>query len=304
MNVLGSVNLPGGGITFNRELLYTFSEADGWATEVVAADAGFYSGIPGFAFDQAGDPAIAWCFESEGAQSGIRLARRIAAGHWTVEEVNSAVCKTKSRSVELAFDDQGYPAILYLEILEPGTLASPVAPWLVRWSGSGWVEELVNDPLHVTENFRNASLVFDSLRGDFTVVGDVSGNLDVCDRDLSGSWQCERVFDDVGGPYDSGIFGDMNGRYTTLGTDWLGQDPFGELFLAYSTEGDPDVALARRLRGSTDWVQEHVDHPSTRGFDGGSPGQEGPFLAFDQFDRPSLSWAWDGQLYFAWKNTP
>ena len=249
------------------DLAYTFHDGYDWQTENLVTESVFHQGL-GFAFDPAENPAIAWCSRnSSNAVGGIRLARRDTSGQWSIEAVNEECYRgnNSNREVELAFDDLGNPVIGY-----SGTLWS-----VVRWSGQAWVEEpLSNDPSN--ETLGTPSPVFDAVAGDLTAAGwNYLWEIFSCDRS-GGAWQCDN-------PFLGAILG---------GGDSIDLDSWGELFVAYSTEADKDVALARRLAGSTTWTQEYVDHPSTRSFswDGN---QDGPFVALDPSGFPTLSWTWN-----------
>ena len=221
------------------------------------------------------------------------------------------------RSAGLAFDDDGNPAITYR--------ADSAVKMVYYWPGDehnppSWLEEtLCNDP--DCQGMDTPSLVYDPVRGDFSVASDDSYWVFTCDRhgDAPDNWQCGTPFLGAGG--HDGIISNHRRQDVWMGSEMLVVDPFGELFLAHNAEYFPDRVLARRPLGSPLWTHEFVDHPSTRGLPpdemgGGGPG--GPFVALDRSYRPTLTWTWnlghfldlpvdspsEYHLYFAWKGTP
>jgi hypothetical protein len=77
------------------------------------------------------------------------------------------------------------------------------------------------------------------------------------------------------------------------GGNVLGEDSFGERFIAYAPTGY-DVAVARRTAGEASWMIETVDwvESSAHSLPDGTFGASLPFLAIDPLDSPSLSWTW------------
>jgi hypothetical protein len=272
---------------YSYQMLYTFRDGTDWTTDIVAeVDSG---DPPGFAFDPSGHPAIAWCAASP--PQGLRLARRDAAGQWSVENVNAAACDEPGAQPELAFDDSGNPAIAWVH------QGVPDETRFTLWTAGGWTEEAL--PIApIDGGVPSPKLVYDPVRADFTAVGAWWGWVWSCDRFGAAGWQCQPALP----------FG-----FASFASGDLTADPAGELWLQVLTHnGACGAAVARRLPGASVWTVEHVDHPSTRGF---SPpfdyDQWGPHLAldWDSYARPTLTWAWghggeppsEFHLYFAWK---